>query len=68
MIPEKVLKEAYKALSDVIPQMDYDSVEMILGNLKDYELPNDDEKSIAELEKVLRSFDWEGMENWIVDV
>ena len=68
MIPEKVLKEAYKALSDVIPQMDYDSVEMILGNLKDYELPNDEEKRVTELEKMLRNFDWEGMENWIADI
>ena len=67
MIPEKVLKEAYKAFSDVIPQMDYDSVEMILDNLKGYALPPEDDERIKEAEKMLRSFDWDGLEAWITE-
>ena len=62
MIPEEVLKEAYNALSDVIPQMDYDSVEMILDDLKQYRMPPEDKKKMKELEKMLRLFDWDGME------
>ena len=61
MIPEEVLKEAYNALSDVIPQMDYDSVEMILDDLKQYRMPPEDKKKMEELEKMLRLFDWDGM-------
>ena len=68
LIPEKTLCEAYKALADVIPQMDYDSVEMILDSLKEYALPDEEEKRITELEKMLRSFDWEEMENLMAEI
>ncbi|MCR5356285.1 MAG: response regulator [Lachnospiraceae bacterium] len=62
MIPEEELKSAYEALSDVIPQMDYDSVEMILEQLDGYALPKEDEIRIKELAKMLDAFDWDGME------
>ena len=62
MIPEEVLKDAYSALSDVIPQMDYDSVEMILDSLKEYALPKEDDERIKEVQRRLKSFDWDGME------
>ncbi|MCR4656857.1 MAG: response regulator [Lachnospiraceae bacterium] len=61
-ISEKELKEAYRALSEVIPQMDYDAVEMILSELDGYALPKEDEHRIKELTKMLRVFDWDGME------
>ena len=48
--------------SDVIPQMDYDSVEMILQELQQYRLPTEDEEKIKELAKLLRALDWDGME------
>lgn len=56
------LNDAYSALRDVIPQMDYDAVEMILNQLNEYKLPKDDKEKIAELAKKLKVFDWEGME------
>lgn len=62
MIPNDMLKDAYSALTDVIPQMDYDSVEMILESLKEYSLPEEDDKRIKEVHRMLKSFDWEGME------
>ncbi len=62
-IPDEELKEAYEALSEMIPQMDYDSVEMILDQLKDYALPAEAKKAIKEIGKLLKLFDWEGMEN-----
>ncbi len=61
-IPESELKDAYEALKDVIPQMDYDSVEMILESLKEYSLPSEDEKKIKELGRLLKLFDWDKME------
>ncbi|MBO4617550.1 MAG: response regulator, partial [Lachnospiraceae bacterium] len=61
-IPEDELKDAYSALADVIPQMDYDAVEMILASLHEYKLPDEDENKMAELEKMLKTFDWDGME------
>ncbi|WP_242826974.1 hybrid sensor histidine kinase/response regulator [Butyrivibrio sp. MC2013] len=64
-ISEEDLKDAYEALRDVIPQMDYDSVEMILEQLSEYRLPDEDEERIEELDKLLKLFDWETMEELI---
>jgi len=61
-IPEEELREAYSALSDVIPQMDYDSVEMILEQLSGYALPEEDSRIVKELTKKMKLFDWDGME------
>ncbi|MCR5511490.1 MAG: response regulator [Lachnospiraceae bacterium] len=61
-IPEDDLKEAYSALKDIIPQMDYDSVELIIAQLSDYALPPEDDAKIKELRKMLEAFDWDGME------
>ena len=49
MIPEDELLGAYSALRDVIPQMDYDAVEMILEQLHEYALPKEDDIKIKEL-------------------
>ncbi len=62
MIPEDVLEDAYGALRDVIPQMDYDSVEMILEQLREYRLPDEEKERVGKLEKSLKLFDWSGME------
>ncbi|SHH11794.1 Signal transduction histidine kinase [Butyrivibrio fibrisolvens DSM 3071] len=59
------LEDAYSALKDVIPQMDYDSVELILNNLKEYKLPEKDSEIIGKLGKMLKAFDWDGMETII---
>ncbi|MCR5799221.1 MAG: response regulator [Lachnospiraceae bacterium] len=64
-VPEEELKEAYDALGDVIPQMDYDSVEMILDSLSQYSLPPEDDKKIKEIARMLKVFDWESMETLI---
>ena len=61
-IPAEELQEAYGTLRDVIPQMDYDAVEMILEQLKDYSLPKEDAGRMKELGRMLKVFDWDGME------
>lgn len=63
LISEEDLKDAYSALADVIPQMDYDSVEMIIEQLGEYKLPDEDKEKIDKLTAKLKSFDWEGMED-----
>jgi signal transduction histidine kinase/chemotaxis response regulator CheB len=65
MISPDMLKDAYEALSDFIPQMDYDSVEMILSSLSEYTLPEEDAKLMDELDDLLKHFDWEQMETLI---
>jgi len=56
------LKDAYNALSELVPQMDYDSVEMIINQVKEYKLPEVDAKKFQEFEKLLKLFDWDKME------
>ncbi len=55
------LEDAYAALRELIPQMDYDSVEMVLGNLAEYRLPEEDKNKIGDLEKMLKTLDWDSM-------
>lgn len=64
-IPEDELKDAYEALKEVISQMDYDSVEMILEQLKEYKLPPEDQNKMEELSRMLKILDWDGMESLI---
>ncbi|MCR4955399.1 MAG: response regulator [Lachnospiraceae bacterium] len=64
-IPDSELEAAYVALREVIPQMDYDAVEMIINELKEYKLSEKDEEKIAKLGKLLKTFDWDAMENVI---
>lgn len=66
-IPEDELKDAFEALKEFIPQMDYDAVEMVLNQLKEYNLPKEEGEKIAELRKMLKTFDWEGMEALVSD-
>jgi HPt (histidine-containing phosphotransfer) domain-containing protein len=62
MISEEDLKDAYAALAEILPQMDYDAVELLLGQLKEYRLPPEDAKKMNELERLLKTFDWDAME------
>ena len=64
-IPADELTEAMGALKEVIPQMDYDAVEMILGDLEAYRLPDAEAARITELKKLLKILDWDGMEKWL---
>ncbi|MBO4901385.1 MAG: response regulator [Lachnospiraceae bacterium] len=64
-VPETELADAYTALREVIPLMDYDSVEMILTQLDNYSLPEKDALIMDKLKKAMKTFDWETMEEII---
>ncbi len=67
-IPEDELQDAYAALKELIPQMDYDSVEMVLEQLGEYSLPPVDGERIEKLTMMLKTFKWEEMEELIGNV
>ncbi|MCR5502080.1 MAG: response regulator [Lachnospiraceae bacterium] len=56
------LSEAYEALSEVVPGMDYDAAEMIIEDVTTYALPEGDRALFDRLKKALRALDWDGME------
>ncbi len=61
MAPEDI-EDAYSAIGEFIPGMDYDAVEMVLSQVGEYSLPEKDLKIFKELEKRLKVLDWDGME------
>lgn len=67
-IPREELKEAYDALKEVVPMMDYDSVEMILEQVGAYRLPPEDLERMDNLNKLLKQFEWEAMEEILKNV
>ena len=67
-IPEDELRDAYNALKEVIPQMDYDSVEMIVNQVNEYKLPKVDAERFRELEKLMKKLDWDAMEELFAKV
>ncbi|MCR5579996.1 MAG: response regulator [Pseudobutyrivibrio sp.] len=56
------LKEAYEALKELVPLMDYDAIEMVISQVKEYALPEEDSSLFDELEKAYKTFNWDRME------
>jgi len=62
LIPEGELADAYDAMREFVPHMDYDSAEMVLEQVLSYRLPEEEEKIWQELLKALKLLQWEKME------
>ncbi len=53
--------EAYDALREFIPQMDYDSAEMVLNEMASYHMSEEDKAFFERLTVLLKKLDWDGM-------
>lgn len=62
-----VLQDAYDSLSGFVDAMDYDLVEMVLNSMKEYSLPDEDEKRMKALGEKLLDLDWDGMKAVIAE-
>lgn len=60
--PEE-LASAYEALKELVQQMDFDGAEMVLSEVRQFKLGDEDNKKVSELEKALKRFDWDTMDN-----
>lgn len=58
-ISKNMLSDAYSALREVVPSMDYDAVEMIIGGLREYKLPAADKEKIDKIEGLLEQLKWD---------
>lgn len=58
-VSPEMLSEAYEALGEFIPAMDYDSVEMVLDSLKAYRLPPEDADRFRRMQIQLKQLEWE---------
>ncbi len=63
----EIIDDAYRALREVAPMMDYDSVEMIIEGLKEYKLPEDEKERIEKIEYYLKKLDWESIQDLLND-
>ena len=66
-IAEDELMGAIEALKELVPQMDFDSVEMVINDVMEYKLPEEEEQIFNELAKALRTFNWDKMEELLKD-
>ncbi len=56
------LSSAYEALTELVSQMDYDGAEMVINEVMSYKLPDADAVKFKDLQKYLKLFDWDKME------
>ncbi|MBQ3773861.1 MAG: Hpt domain-containing protein [Pseudobutyrivibrio sp.] len=56
------LSSAYEALAELVSQMDYDGAEMVINEVMSYKLPDADAAKFKDLQKYLKLFDWDKME------
>ena len=66
-IAEDELMGAIEALKELVPQMDFDSVKMVINDVMEYKLPEEEEQLFNELAKALRTFNWDKMEELLKD-
>lgn len=67
LISPEELKDAIDAMKELITMMDFDGMEMVVKQLKDYKLAEDDAKLLKNIEKALRVFDWDKLEELLAD-
>jgi len=67
-IDSGMLSDAYEALGEFVPMMDYDSAEMVIVSLKDYALPEEDAKRMTKLETLLKQLKWEEMSEILKEI
>ena len=58
-IDGETLAETYAALAECAGMMDYDTAEMALDALKEYRLPEEDAKRVADIRAALVELDWD---------
>lgn len=63
----EIIDDAYRALREVAPMMDYDSVEMIIDGLKKYRLPEGEKERVERIEDYLKNLDWEHIQDLLND-
>lgn len=66
-VPPDALNDAYTSLSEFIEAMDFDLADMVIKSMKDYKLPDKDDKTFKELEKLLAGLNWDDMKKVMQD-
>ncbi|MCR4782107.1 MAG: response regulator [Lachnospiraceae bacterium] len=62
LISKEELEDAYRTIKELVPEMDYDSLEMIFKQLDEYVIPDSEKDLLYKLRKAFKRFDWDEME------
>ncbi len=65
LIPEDMLADAYAGLSEFAEAMDFDLARMVIDSVKEYRLPDEDEKRFVRIQECLSQMDWEGIKDTV---
>ncbi len=60
-IPGDMLADSYAGLSEFARAMDYELARMVIDSVKEYRLPEEDEKRFKRLQTCLSQMDWDGI-------
>ena len=60
--PDGLLKDAYSSIYELASMMDYDSIEMIFDNLKEYCFEDEDQDRLDRIRKNMDELNWEGVQ------
>ena len=61
--PEDKIKDAYAAISEFAAGMDYETVRMVLDEMREYRLPPEDKDRFDRLQTRLSQLDWDGIKD-----
>ena len=61
------LDATYKALAEYAGLMDVDAIEQILAKIKEYRLPDRDEKIMGDIKTALQKYDWDTIRRLSID-
>ena len=61
-VSREELQDAYEAIKEMVPQMEFDGIKMVIDELNNSEIPENEKSFVEELEKALKRFDWDRME------
>ena len=67
-VGDEEMHQAYLALKEYVPQMDYDTIQVILEQIQTYKLSEKEEKFFKEFDKNLQIFAWDTLEDMIDEV
>ncbi|MEE3466859.1 MAG: two-component regulator propeller domain-containing protein [Eubacterium sp.] len=56
-----MLEDAYQSLKEFAEAEDYDLAEMVIGSLKEFRLPPEDEEKMQQIEKKLYALEWDAI-------
>jgi hypothetical protein len=56
-----MLEDAYGGMSEFAQAKDYDLMRMVFESVKEYKLPEEDEKRFEKIQSCLSVMDWDGI-------